>query len=108
MSDIDDYKRREAVLDEKRKALRAFGPLSTRAVHALLNYGVTTPFDASRLSREEIRGLPNCGGRTLKEIEAWMAASGLRLREVSSVSDDIEKAIALLKANGYKVYKICS
>jgi DNA-directed RNA polymerase alpha subunit len=99
MSDPNALQAYMARVAEERRTIHSFGPLSARATNVLLNAGVKTPTEAaSKLSREECFRLPNCGKKTIKEIEAWLSGFGLHLR-----GDDEAKAAALLQSLGYTV-----
>lgn len=62
------------------------GILDTRCINVLKNAHIKTIDDITRLSKEDIRKMPNAGPRTVNRIEYYLKSFGLSLRKEITIT----------------------
>jgi len=78
------FKTEEELLNDKLNASIYNFAFSIRAIHVLEGVGCKTLGDVKNLQKGDLRNIPNCGLKTIKDIEEVLEANGLSLKDIES------------------------
>ena len=78
------FKTEEELLNDKLNTSIYNFAFSIRAIHVLEGVGCKTLGDVKNLQKGDLRNIPNCGLKTIKDIEEVLEANGLSLKDIES------------------------
>ncbi len=78
------FKTEEELLNDKLNTSIYNFAFSIRAIHVLEGVGCKTLGDVRNLQKGDLRNIPNCGLKTIKDIEEVLEANGLSLKDIES------------------------
>jgi len=78
------FKTEEELLNGKLNTSIYNFSFSIRAIHVLEGVGCKTLGDVKNLQKGDLRNIPNCGLKTIKDIEEVLEANGLSLKDIES------------------------
>ncbi len=78
------FKTEEELLNGKLNTSIYNFAFSIRAIHVLEGVGCKTLGDVKNLQKGDLRNIPNCGLKTIKDIEEVLEANGLSLKDIES------------------------
>lgn len=78
------FKTEEELLNDKLNTSICNFAFSIRAIHVLEGVGCKTLGDVKNLQKGDLRNIPNCGLKTIKDIEEVLEANGLSLKDIES------------------------
>lgn len=82
--ELKKFKTEEELLNDKLNTSIYNFAFSIRAIHVLEGVGCKTLGDVKNLQKGDLSNIPNCGLKTIKDIEEVLEANGLSLKDIES------------------------